>query len=295
MARHLAGIMLLANFQDNFGFLYHSCMLPIDERFTLIKKSVFECAMAGCASIWIVANDDLAPIVKHHIGEWVYDPVYYTYDVVRGRHSERRITIPIYYVPILPKDRNRRDSYGWSALFGMHSAWWVSYRISKWAIPKKYFISFPSGIYDFWGIRQNRLKIAKTEQNFFFCSEGKTIKDNLPIAFSMRGEDFIQCRRNVNKLTTKTNGPLKEGETWMDLKPLPFEERWSARYFDLSTVFDKVLETNAYYEELDWFYDARTWNGYRNYLSSGHELNSPDDKLIKAHTLEPLFGGYEEE
>jgi UTP-glucose-1-phosphate uridylyltransferase len=52
-------------------------MLPIQNDFTLIQKSVFECAMAGCSTIWIVANDDLAPLVKKHIGEWVYDPVYF--------------------------------------------------------------------------------------------------------------------------------------------------------------------------------------------------------------------------
>ena len=33
--------------------------------------------MAGCNTIWIVANDDLAPIVRKIVGEWVYDPVYY--------------------------------------------------------------------------------------------------------------------------------------------------------------------------------------------------------------------------
>ena len=77
MAKHLAGIIPLANFKDNYKLPYDSFMLPIENDFTLIQKSVFECALAGCSTIWIVANDDLAPLVKKHIGEWVYDPVYF--------------------------------------------------------------------------------------------------------------------------------------------------------------------------------------------------------------------------
>ena len=37
--------------------------------------------------------------------------------------------------------------------------------------------------------------LFNTNKNFFFTHEGKTVKDNLPISFTMRGEDFIQCRR----------------------------------------------------------------------------------------------------
>ena len=116
MAKHLAGIIPLANFKDNFGLPYDSFMLPVEKDFTLIQKSVFECAMAGCSTIWIVANDDLAPLVKKHIGEWVYDPVYFWDNYINNHIVQRRTHIPIYYVPILPKDRDRRDSYGWSCL-----------------------------------------------------------------------------------------------------------------------------------------------------------------------------------
>jgi hypothetical protein len=177
--------------------------------------------MAGCATIWIVANEDTAPVVKHHIGEWVYDPVYFWDDYVDNKIRQRRTHIPIYYIPIHPKDRGKRDSYGWSALYGMHSAWWVSYRISKWVIPKKYFVSFPHSVYDYWSLRHHRKDLSKTKRNFFFTHEGKTIKDNLPIPFTMRGEDFIQCRRHVNDITTKTYYPREEGESWQDMRKRP--------------------------------------------------------------------------
>ena len=46
MAKHLAGIIPLANFKDNFSLPYDSFMLPVEKDFTLIQKSVFECALA---------------------------------------------------------------------------------------------------------------------------------------------------------------------------------------------------------------------------------------------------------
>ena len=72
---HLAGIIPVANLKTDFELATPSVLLPINVGFTAIQKSVFECAMAGCQTIWVVANDDLAPIVKKVIGEWVYDPV----------------------------------------------------------------------------------------------------------------------------------------------------------------------------------------------------------------------------
>ena len=104
--------------------------MPIDRNYTAIERAVYECAMAGCKTIWIVANDDLAPLVRALIGEWTYDPVYYSRP--SKFNSEQRREIPIYYVPIHPKDRERRDSYGWSVLYGIHSAWRVANNVSKW-------------------------------------------------------------------------------------------------------------------------------------------------------------------
>jgi hypothetical protein len=129
----------------------------------------------------------------------------------------------------------------------MHSAWYVSHRISKWVVPKKYFVSFPHGMMDFWSIRKHRKQLFNTTKNFFFTIEGKTVKDNLPIPFTMRGEDFIQCRRWVNKLTTKEYAtPERDDYTYKDLVRLPAKDRWSARHFDLATIFDKVSEEDCF-------------------------------------------------
>ena len=278
---HLAGIIPLANLQTDFELPTPPCLLPVDPGFTAIQKAVFECALAGCQTIWIVANDDLAPVVRKIIGEWVYDPVYYyrKYDMFP---TNKRKEIPIYYVPIHPKDRDRRDSYAWSALYGITSAWRVANIISHWVVPHKYFVTFPMNAYNVYSLRNFRAKISDFENNFFLTHEGKTIKDNKPLPFTMFGEDFIQCRRHVNKTTTREYIDPGPSEKYPQ-KKLPLLERWSARYFDFNTVFEKVAEKDAHKEELEWYYDISKWQQYQLFMGSENFIQKPSNNLTKAH------------
>ena len=81
---------------------------------------------------------------------------------------------------------------------------------------------------------------------------------------------------------------MKEGQTYKDLVKLPLKERWSARDFDLSIVFDKVDEENAFKNNLDWYHDMRGWEGYRAYLASENIVQSPNWRLTKPHKLNRL-------
>ena len=132
MKTHLSGIIPLANYETDIEVGFPEFLLPAQNGFSLIQKSVFECAMAGCDTIWIVANEDLAPITRKIIGDWVYDPVYFKRDLASKFYTELRKEVPIYYVGIHPKDRDRRDSYGWSILQGIYTAYKTSYSMSKW-------------------------------------------------------------------------------------------------------------------------------------------------------------------
>ncbi len=277
---HLAGIVPVANLKTDFGLVTPDVLTPVDASFTAIQKSVFECAMAGCNTIWIVANDDLAPVVRKVVGEWVYDPVYF--NRVGHYNSLQRKEIPIYYIPIHPKDRDRRDSYGWSVLYGAHSAWWCSIKISKWIIPEKYYVSFPMSIYDIHSVRQHRNIIKHKTNNFFLSHNGETVKNNKPLAFTFTGEDFKKCRRSVNKQTTREFLPPSPGEQYPSQK-IPLSERWSARHFTLQKIFEKVDETTANIIETDWYYDISSWDEYRNYLGSPHSIKVPREDLTKPH------------
>jgi len=279
MKLHLAGIIPVANLKTDFNLDIPACMMPLDAGFTAIQKSVFECAIAGCSTIWIVANNDLAPIVRKRVGEWVHDPVYYYRKYVRN-YPEARREIPIYYVPVHPKDMDRRDSYGWSALYGMYSAWWVGNRLSAWLTPEKYYISFPMAAHNIYSLRKARKMIKDNKKNFFLTYEGQTVKDNVPLSFTMFATDYLNCRRDVNSKTTKTFINPPPGE--LPSQKLPLEERWTARRFDFSEIFEKLDVSTGKQVNTDWFYDLSTWDGYRSFLGSENFVKKPSDSLIKS-------------
>jgi hypothetical protein len=277
---HLAGVIPLANLKTDYNLRTPDCLLPVDAGFTAIQKAVFECAIAGCKTIWIVANDDLAPIVKKIVGEWIYDPVYYsrTHAVFPNDHRKE---IPIYYVPVHPKDRDRRDSYGWSALYGIYSAWYASNLISKWVVPEKYYVTFPMSAYNIYTLRKYRRQISEISENWFLTYNGKTVKDNVPLSFTMSGQDYIQCRRHVNKATTREFINPPPGE--LPSEKLPLAERWSARYFDFNEIFREVSEIDARKQETEWFYDLTSWEGYRDFLGSENYIKKPANGLTRTH------------
>ena len=276
---HLAGIIPVSNFKTDIETPYESYLLPINNGFTAIQKSVFECAMAGCNTIWIVANDDIAPIVRHTVGEWVYDPVYYQRTYTKF-YKEHRKEVPIYYVPVSPKDRDRRDSYGWSVLHGINSAWYTAYKISKWILPDKYYVCFPMSAYDVHEVRKYRKDISKLNTNFFMSYNGKTVKDDEYLAFTMNGDDFKKCRNLINKTTTREYLPPLPNQQYPSQK-IPLHQRWSARHFLNSEIFQPLSLDNSKIVEVDWYYNLSSWDGYVEYLSSKKNIETPIKDLTK--------------
>lgn len=256
-------------------------MLPVSNGLTAIQKSVFECAMAGCNTIWIVANDDLAPIVRHTVGEWVYDPVYYERTYTKF-YKEHRKEVPIYYVPIHPKDRNRRDSYGWSILHGINSAWYTAYKISKWIIPDNYYVCFPMSTYDIYSVREHRKEISNPNKNFFMSYQGKTAKDNEYLAFTMKGDDFKKCRNLINQTTTREYLPPSPNQRYPSQK-IPLHQRWSARSFPNSEILSPLQIDNSTVIDLNWYHNISSWDGYVEYMSSENSIKTPTKDLTLPH------------
>jgi hypothetical protein len=280
MSIHLSGIIPIANYETELNMSFPELLLPVSDGFSLIQKSVYECAAAGCNTIWIVANDDMAPIVRKTVGDWVYDPVYYKRDMESKFYSQLRKEVPIYYVGIKPKDQNKRDSYGWSILEGIHAAYMTSLKISKWLTPEKYFISFPFGVFDIYFIRQHRKLIRDKTKNLIFKYNGQSVIDNQYLPFTMTGEDFKLCRRAINKKTTREYLPPLPDQKYPSHK-LPLHQRWSARHFTLSEIYEPLSETPHTSVDLDWYHDVSSWSGYVEYISSNNLIDKPLDDLTR--------------
>jgi len=280
MSLHLSGIIPIANYETDLNVSFPELLIPVADGFNLIQKSVHECAMAGCNTIWIVANDDMAPIIRKTIGDWVYDPVYYKRDMESKFYSQLRKEVPIYYVGIKPKDQDKRDSYGWSILEGIHAAYMTSLKISKWLTPEKYYISFPFGVFDIYFIRKHRKLIRDKTKNLFFKYNGQSVADNKYLPFTMTGEDFKLCRRAINKKTTRGYLPPLPDQQYPSQK-LPLQERWSARHFTLSDIYEPLVTMPHESADLEWHYNICNWQNYVDYLSSDNLLDKPLDDLTR--------------
>ena len=75
-AFHLAGIIPVHGQEFDFGFDWHDTLMPIAPNYTAVERAVVECAYAGCSTIWIVVSDEMEPLIRYRIGDYVQDPVY---------------------------------------------------------------------------------------------------------------------------------------------------------------------------------------------------------------------------
>ena len=218
-------------------------MLPVAPDYTMLEAAVVEAAFVGCDTIWIICNDDVAPVVRYRVGDFIQDPVYF-YNNIGPNPTGLRKRIPIFWVPIHPKDRDRRDCLSWSVIHGALSSLKVSSMLSKWLTPDKYYVSFPYGIFDPRPLRKMR-KHIRSKNNFYVSSAGKTVQDNSYCSFTFGKEGFIKYRRNVRKGTGKYVSNVNDINS-IPTETLPLEERWSARFFELHEVFNDLDLKNSF-------------------------------------------------
>ena len=114
----MPAIIPVAGMMSEFGMEWDASLVPVGPNYTAIEAAVYECLHAGCSSIWIVANDDIAPLIRYRLGEWATD----IDSIIRGTFvrfgAKKHQEVPIYYVPIHPRHRDKVDCYAWSGLLG---------------------------------------------------------------------------------------------------------------------------------------------------------------------------------
>ena len=268
---HLAGIIPIAGQPLDFGMPYPASLLPVAPDYTMIEAAVVEAAHAGCNTIWIVCNDDISPIIRHRVGDFVQDPLHF-YNKYENRMKDRRIRIPIFWVPVHPKDRDKRDCLSWSVIHGAITSLKISDRISKWLIPDKYYVSFPYGVFDPRPIGKLR-NVIKSKKNFYVKHDNKIISDNCYTSFTFGKDEFITYRKNIRRGTGAYTSDVKD-DRGIPRSMLPIEERWSARFFQLKDVFCGVDTTDSSFYETPEFYNIDSWENYREYVASNLAANT---------------------
>ena len=275
---HLSGIVPVHGQETDFKFPWPPCLMPLDNDYSLVHRSIVECAYAGCETIWVVCNDDIAPIIKTQVGDYIHDPKYY-YRRANPKPTDEQKMIPIYFVPIHPNDRNRRDCLGWAALYGAYSAYLTARGFSEWLLPDKYFVSFPYGVYDPSIVDKYRSKIS-SKNNFYLTHEGKSVKNDKYLSFTFDPKDFIECRKDfrdkANLLYIKGNV-----ESGFQKEKLPIGERYPGRYFKLSQVFEKLDLSEANSGVVQYYNTVITWDQYRDYFRGPDLVSNPNARWFE--------------
>lgn len=267
---HLAGIVPVAITGLDFKMPWQESLMPIAPDYLAVERAIYECAMVGCETIWLVCHKETTPLIRHRLGDYILDPTinfsslrrYYT------RCEQHLKRIPIYYLPIHPKDRNIRDGLVWSIIYGYKRAYHISRNFSRWATPSKYYVAFPYAVYSTSQLKQSRKIISSKQSVFVKNPEGKTAKDGEYLGFSFDSyeysdyrQSFLQAENRRWKSGTWENGKFKGVE-------LPPEERYNGDTITLQTFLEKANIDNKHTADISWYHNISSWDNYCMFLSS---------------------------
>ena len=253
---HLAGIIPIAGKPLSFNMPWQDCLTPVHENYHAVERAVHTAAMAGCNTIWIVMYRESTPLIKKKLGEWIYDPES-TWKNPWPKLQVRRI--PIYYVCINAKDRNRRDSLAWSCLYGAKAVSRACIKISKWVLPKRFLVVSPYGIVSEEQVCDNR-RLLRGKTDIYFQSPEGNFKDNQFTPFTFSQEVYEQCRRL-------------------------FKDRYSGNETRLSLkdIFEPVDLSSYRKIDTEWYYNINNWNSYSKFIGSEHNKLCSRPKYMVTH------------
>jgi len=253
---HLAGIIPVAGTPLDFNMPWGDCLMPIHQNYHAIERAVNTASLAGCNTIWIVLYRETQPLIKKKLGEWIYDPetIWKSPNVFFNK-----IETPIYYVSINPRDRQRRDSQGWSTLYGSKVASYISMKLSKWLIPKRFLVVSPYGVIDDDIIRDSRSLLRGTE-NVAFTSSGKSFLNDEYLPFTFTQKEFEECKKLFAERYTGDETKKK-----------------------ISEIFEPVKLDTFTQVEANWFYNISNWDGYSKFIGSEHNKLCARPKYMVTH------------
>lgn len=257
----MVGIIPLDGYDHNEELPYAPWLKPLVEDLTLVESAVLQCAFVGCKQIIIVCEERSARMLKRHLGEWVESPKGFFIPYMPFP-KDYRVQIPIYYTRIPEKDRRQRGSASWAIIHGANFSNAMARRVTKWSLPRSFFVTFPWTAIDFWEMKERAYDATRAKQSYF-SHEGKTVWDGEYIPFIFDQKSFAAMRANFhekNTLVYRAISEYKEGDKWRER--LPKEEQYSGRHFPIDKLVEPVVKEGMKEIALDEYYNAFTWEGY---------------------------------
>lgn len=290
---HLAGIIPMAGPKLELGFPWDDALTPIGKNFFAIERSVFECVLAGCHTIWIVCPFDMQVAVRQRLGDYVRDPAGLRKGLPTKADFEdinqifANTEIPIFYIRLPPEDELLRRSFAWNIIYAMHCVQKTDRAVSFLLNPEKYYICFPHSLYPIHFLARKR-KIIRQSDFFFVRHKGKTVCDGELLGFTIRHMELeglqllfrtvaMQMWLEDNKLANKKR--VAAGERPLGPRPRPKvlvinEDHVKGnftlfqRLFGPKGIFPAWKQWRFAYHDVSWHHNLFTWDSYKQYLLS---------------------------
>lgn len=275
---------------SDFNFPWSDALIPIGPNYLAVERAIYECAFAGCETIWVVCSKETTPLIRHRIGDWILDPVIsaITMDKLGLWNIAHRLKqIPIFYIPIHPKDKQKRSGLAWSILHGHNRAKHISRMFSRWTTPSKYYVSFPHGVY--WAKPLKPLRpIISCDKSMYLSCNGKTAKDGELLAFTFDSNEFVLLKkayREEEQLLWKS-GLWQDGKFTGEM--LPREQRYTGRFVSLKTLMKYIDVQPESTHPIMWYHDISTWAKYCQFLGSQYQGTLKRPKIFKYHEFNAI-------
>lgn len=247
--------------------------MPVAADLLAVENAVLQAARAGCKTIWVVGHRETQAILRHRMGDFILDQSSMRQAIFSTAPEMHVKEIPIYYVPIHPKDRDRRDCLAWSVIYGALRAFHIANIMSRWVVPDKYFVSFPYGLVDLETLHDAR-NLIRSRKNFYVTYRGKSIRDGEYLPFTFDRDDFIKFRRVIREGTGRFVNMKFDSEKkrLISQDRLPLDKQHSARFFTLDKVFGCATIEGNNTIETPWYHSIDSWEKYVKYMGSPEAL-----------------------
>lgn len=267
----------------------------IAPRFTMMQRAIYECACAGCKSIWVAVEPEYFDLYKYFVKDSLEDPYNLLINKFQyGIIQKAKVEIPIYFTPTMPKDLKAKKSEAWSIITAARSANKIFATIAELSKPLRFYVAFPSGIYK-EDVMLNDRPLLCAKSPFHFSYQKKTFKDGLPLGFTFTQDELTEAIKYVRSNSTglyrikeehlKNQDPnLPSSEK---LERIPKNERIDAKKLTVSEVFNHVDLSGERYYALDWFYHVTEYKDWHDFILSRNR-KSYYWKLFKQARIEKI-------
>jgi hypothetical protein len=277
---HLAGIIPLAGYKDNFKLHINDYTLPIGPTMTLAHLAVLNCSMINCDTIWVVVDSKTAPFIRKMIGDYIWSHFDVRTQRRRFNHKKRLLyenksasvnfnrvhKIPIFYIVLDPKEKDKWASLSWSILNGIQISKKISSSITTWVKPDKYYISFANSYSYHNFFEETKMCKTRIHRNFFWQNNGQTAVDGKFLNFCVTNATFKRMVRNFRKANAYVSDEEYDGVTKISKSRLRPN---IAPNLELSILFEDIpIEDYDGMLKTPFYYDFSSWQQYAKFVSS---------------------------